>query len=201
VTRLPRRAIALACVVAAAGMPALAHDAHRHATSAPGSAKVVLGDASLVDQGGKRVQLAKDVIGERIAIVNFVYTTCTTICPVSSAVFAQLQERLGSALGREVVLVSITVDPVRDTPERLRESAARYGARAGWIWLTGAKREVDGVLKGFGAYAPNYDDHPPMMLVGDATRGIWFRFFGFPSVEQLLARVEAIAEARQHAKE
>jgi protein SCO1/2 len=185
---------------------AAAHDGHRHAASpaggpGAGKAKVVLSDEPLLDQDGARRRLAHDVIGNRVAIVNFVYTSCTTVCPVSSALFAQLQERVGAALGKEVVLVSITVDPVRDKPERLRESAARYGARPGWIWLTGAKREVDAVLKGFGAYAPNYEDHPAMVLVGDAQGGAWFRFFGFPSLEQLLERVEAIGAARRQPKE
>jgi protein SCO1 len=173
--------------------PARAHDAHSHGAApagAPGSAKVVLSDKPLLDQTGRVVRVAHDVIGERIAVVNFIYTTCTTVCPVTSATFAQLQARLGAALGKEVVLVSITVDPVRDTQERLREYSVRYGAREGWTWLTGAKRDVDDVLKGFGAYTPNFEDHPTMVLVGDAAGG-WSRFFGFPSVEQLLARVDA----------
>lgn len=185
-------------LVIAAGAVAFAGDAHRHrepAAQAPASARVVLSNHPLVDERGRRVALAKDLIAERIAVVNFVYTTCTTVCPVSSAMFAQLQERLGAALGKDVVLVSITVDPVRDTPERLRKYAAQYGAREGWTWLTGAKRDVDAVLKGFGAYTPNFEDHPPIVLVGDAAGG-WTRFFGFPSPEQLLARIEAARKAR-----
>jgi protein SCO1 len=171
--------------------PVLAHDGHHHA--AKPSAKVSLADQVLVDQEGRQRRLVQDVIGKRIAIVNFVYTSCTTVCPVSSALFAQLQERLGPALGKDVVLVSITVDPVRDTPERLREFAARYGAGPGWVWLTGGKRELEAVLKGFGAYAPNYEEHPAMVLVGDAQGGTWTRFFGFPPAEQLL---EKVREAR-----
>jgi protein SCO1 len=184
------RALCLAAALSAGG--AAAHEGHRHApTPAPaaGAARVALSDQALFDQHGARRRLAADVIGKRIAIVNFVYTNCTTVCPVSSALFAQLQEKLGPALGRDVVLVSISVDPVRDTPERLREYAARHGAREGWTWLTGTKREVDAVLKGFGAYAPSYEDHPAMVLVGDAQGGGWTRFFGFPAAEQLLERV------------
>jgi protein SCO1 len=197
-----RRAI-LFCFVfgATALLPARAHDTHSHGAApaaALGSAKVVLSDKPVLDQTGRIVRVAHDVIGERIAVVNFVYTTCTTVCPVTSATFAQLQARLGAALGKEVVLISISVDPLRDTPERLREYAARHGARAGWTWLTGAKREVDDVLKGFGAYTPNFEDHPAMVLVGGA-RGGWTRFFGFPSVDELLARVDAARRARSWA--
>ena len=176
-------------------LTARAHDpAHHHAAEAPApaSVKVVLSDAPLLDQGGRRVRLAQDVIGERIAVVNFIYTSCTTVCPVSSATFAQLQKRLGAALGREVVLVSITVDPLRDTPQRLREYGARYRAAEGWTWLTGAKPDVDGALKGFGAYTPNFEDHPATVLVGDARGGPWTRFFGFPSVDELMARIDTM---------
>jgi protein SCO1/2 len=176
---------------------ARAHDAHpQHAAAAPASAKVVLRGAPLLDQTGKRVRLADDVIAGRVAVVNFIYTTCTTVCPVSSATLSQLQQRLGPALGKEVVLVSISVDPLRDTSERLREFAARYDAREGWVWLTGAKSDVDAVLRGFGAYTPRFEDHPTMVLVGDARSGNWTRFYGFPSAEQLSAKVEAIRTAR-----
>jgi protein SCO1/2 len=192
---------AFAAGVFAAGSlgAAWAHDAHpQHeaAAPAPASAKVVLRGEPLLDQTGKRVRLTDDVIAGRIAVVNFVYTACTTVCPVSSATFSQLQQRLAPALGKEVVLVSISVDPLHDTPERLREFAARYDAREGWVWLTGAKPDVDSVLKGFGAYTPRYEDHPTMVLVGDPRSGTWTRFYGFPSADRLSAKVEAISTAR-----
>jgi protein SCO1/2 len=116
---------------------------------------------------------------------------------VSSATFQQLQKRLPPALAKEVVLVSVTVDPLRDTPQRLREYAGRYEAREGWVWLTGAKPDVDGVLKGFGSYASRFEDHPAMVLIGDARGGSWTRFFGFPSVDDLVARIEALQLARK----
>lgn len=180
---------------------AIAHDpAHEHhaaPATAPGAAKVVLRDVPLLDATGKRVRLAQDVIGNRIALVNFIYTTCTTVCPVSSATFQQLQKRLGAALGKNVVLVTITVDPVRDTHQRLREYAGRYDAGPGWVWLTGSKPDVDAVLKGFGAYAARFEDHPAMVLVGDGRGGPWTRFFGFPSVDDLMARIDTMHLARK----
>jgi protein SCO1/2 len=182
------------------GFSVRAHDAahhHQPAAAAPASAKVLLSEAPLLDQDGRRVRLAKDVIGARIAVVNFIYTSCTTVCPVSSATFQQLQKRLAGASGKEVVLVSITVDPLRDTPQRLREYAARYEAREGWVWLTGAKPDVDSVLKGFGAYSARFEDHPSMVLVGDARGGSWTRFFGFPSVDELMARIDTMHLARK----
>jgi protein SCO1/2 len=129
--------------------------------------------------------------------MDFVYTTCTTVCPVLSAVFVQLQERLGEQLGQEVALVSVTVDPVRDTPQRLKAYSARYDARDGWVWLTGPKTTVDDVLTGVGAYSVNFEDHPSMVLVGDGSTGQWSRFFGFPSPDRIMEQVNALQAARQ----
>lgn len=173
-----------------------AHQHHPAPAAAPSTAKVVLRDAPLLDASARRVRLA-EVIGQRIALVNFIYTTCTTVCPVSSATFQQLQQRLGERLGKDVVLVSVTVDPLRDTPQRLREYAGRYQAREGWVWLTGTKPDVDAVLKGLGAYTARFEDHPAMVLVGDARGGPWTRFFGFPSVDDLMARIDTMQLARK----
>jgi protein SCO1/2 len=163
------------------------------------SAEVELRDRTLVNQDGEEVRFVSDVIGDRIVVMDFVYTTCTTVCPVLSAVFKQLQERLGEDLGEEVALVSVTVDPVRDTPERLKAYAARYDAGNGWVWLTGAKPTVDDVLNGVDAYSVSFEDHPAMVLVGDGRTGEWSRFFGFPSPDRIMEKVDALRDARQGA--
>jgi len=192
------RTAGLLCAAAlAAGLPnpARAHDAGAHdpskaAKAPPGSVQLRLADTLLRDQDGRELRLRSDVLGKRVAVVNFVYTTCTTVCPVSSATLAQLQERLGARLGTQVQLVSITVDPLRDTPARLKEYSARHEAGGGWLWLTGSKANVDAALKAFGAYTPNPEDHPAMTLVGDLEGARWTRLYGFPSADELLAQVE-----------
>jgi protein SCO1/2 len=153
-------------------------------------------DLPLVDQEGRQVRLMSDLVGDRIVVMNFVYTTCTTVCPVLSALFTQVQDRLGDRLGREVLLVSITVDPLRDTPERLKAYAEARGAKPGWFWLTGAKPSVESVLDGLGAYSPRFEDHPAMVLVGDGRQGQWSRFFGFPSPDRILEQVDGLLAAR-----
>ncbi len=157
---------------------------------------VDLGAAQLVTQDGTAVRLVDDVIGERIVVVDFVYTTCTTVCPVLSAVLMQVQGQLGDRLGSEVALVSISVDPQRDTPARLKDYAKKMHAGDGWTWLTGEKSVVDEVLKDFGAYTPNFEDHPAMMLVGDASTGEWARFLGFPGANHIVDKINELAAAR-----
>jgi protein SCO1/2 len=163
------------------------------------SSSVRLHDRPLLTQDGEQVSFASDVVQDHIVVMDFVYTTCTTVCPVLSAVFRQVQNRLGDRLGGEVLLVSVSVDPGRDTPRRLKAYADRQQARPGWVWLTGEKIAVDQVLDGLGAYTPDFEDHPSMVLVGDARTGKWTRFFGFPGPDQLIAVVDELAMARHGA--
>jgi len=153
-------------------------------------------DAQLIDQDGETKSLSSDIVGDRIVVVDFIYTTCTTVCPVLSAVLMQVQDELGDRLGTEVMLVSISVDPQRDTSARLKDYAKKLRARDGWMWLTGDKLAVDDVLKDFGAYTPNFEDHPAMVLVGDGTTGEWSRFLGFPGANHIVDKINEFAAAR-----
>jgi protein SCO1/2 len=206
---LPLRAHLLAAALgAAATLPASAgddpHAACRAAAAeasaapagAPATAAVTLEDLALVDQDGSSRRLRSEVVADRLVVMDFIFTSCTTICPVLSSRMAKLQEALGDRLGRDVHLVSISIDPLRDTPPRLLAYARKWRARPGWTFLTGPKPEVDAVLKGVGAYTPGFADHPPMFLVGDGRTGSWTRLNGFPDAERLLAQVDALAAAR-----
>ncbi len=176
------------------------HADHKAMMSKPAepaeSTRVDLLDRTLADQHGNKVKFVSDVIGDRIVVMDFVYTTCTTVCPILSAVFGQLQNRLGDRLGDDVVLVSVSVDPVRDTPQRLEAYSKIHKARPGWIWLTGQKSTMNEVLDGLGAYSPNFEDHAAMVLIGDGQHGQWSRLYGFPSPDRIMEQVNALRAAR-----
>lgn len=160
------------------------------------SADVDLRDRPLVDQYGEEVMFVSDVIGDDIVVMDFVYTTCTTICPVLSALFRQVQTKLGDDVGNGITLVSMSVDPIRDTPQRLKAYSAKHGAGDGWRWLTGPKPVVDEVLVGLGAYTTNFEDHPTMVLIGDGQTGEWKRLFGFPNPDRIVQVVNDMREQR-----
>jgi protein SCO1/2 len=178
------------------------HAAHRAAAENVIDARVELQlrDAVVLNQDGEAVKFRSQVVGEDIVVVTFVYTTCTTVCPVVSALFQDLQNRLGQNAGSAVKLVSVTVDPLRDTPQRLKAFSRKYSAGPGWTFITGSKGEVDKVLNDFGAYTPNYTDHPPLVMVGDGKTGQWLRFYGFPSPARLMGAVDDLQTARQGAE-
>jgi protein SCO1/2 len=179
------------------------HEHHQHqaaAKEAASSAKVKYGDAVLVNQDGKKVKLKSEVFGDRVVVLDFAYTTCTTVCPVLTATLVKVQNDLGESVGKDVQIVTITVDPARDTPARLKEYAGKHGVKDGWMWLTGPLGTVNEVLDGFDAYNANFEEHPPMVLVGDPVAGKWTRFYGFADPKDIVAKVEELRAARGPAK-
>jgi protein SCO1/2 len=157
---------------------------------------VELHDLELLTQDGKRVKFKSDVIGDKLVAMTFIYTTCTTVCPIYNAIFTQFQELLGERQGKEVILISMTIDPTRDTVPRMKREAKKFSARPGWAYLTGKKGNVDQVLKGLDAYYPDYTLHPPMTMVGDGKTGLWKRYYGFIQPERLLAMVDELKALR-----
>lgn len=161
------------------------------------AADISLRDRKLLTQDGESVQFVSDIIGDNIVVMDFVYTTCTTVCPVLSALFSQVQNQLGDRLGDDVVLVSLTVDAIRDTPDRLKAYSEKHKAAEGWYWLTGEKPVMDDVLIGLGAYSVNFEDHPSMVIVGDARTGEWRRLFGFPNPDRIMKLVNEFQAKRE----
>jgi protein SCO1 len=107
---------------------------------------------SLTSQDGRQVTLA-DFRG-RVVAVTFIYTSCTTTCPVLTPTMSFVQDQLGPNFGTKIAFVSITVDPERDTPEVLKEYAQAFGANlAGWAFLTGSPDAIRDVARRYGLFA------------------------------------------------
>ena len=183
---------------------AFAADGHEHHQHQPASNAVATDNVShiqapdleLRDQNNRVVRFSSDIVGDDIVVMDFAYTTCTTVCPVLTTILGQVQKEMGDRLGKGVTLVTLTVDPVRDTPQRLASYAQKHKAGEHWRWLTGDKSQVDQVLTAFGAYSANFADHPSLVMVGDGRSGNWYRFFGFPDPKDIVGAVERLSIAR-----
>ena len=149
-------------------------------------AHYALASVTLTREDGKRVDLAAELDDGRPVVLNFVYTSCTTICPMSSEVFEQFQDQLGAVRG-SVHLMSISIDPEQDTPARLRAYAAQFHAGKGWNHYAGTLESSIAVQRTFGAYRGDKMSHVPLTLVREAPGKPWVRFDGFARVEDLLA--------------
>lgn len=179
--------------------PALArHEHHEAPAPAPPPAadtpeKPDIPDVSLFDQDGRPVRFHTDLVKGKVVAMNFVFTTCTTVCPPMGATFGKLRRLLGEKAGRDVHLISVSVDPRTDTPERLKAWAGKFGAGPGWTLVTGDAGQVGTLLKALGVYTASPAEHTPIVLVGNDARGEWTRAYGLAPPEQLAELIEKAA--------
>ena len=149
---------------------------------------------TLVRDDGTPVSLRTELDDGRPVIMNFIYTTCTTICPLSSQVFEQFQ----TAIGRDrdtVHLVSISIDPEQDTPRRLKEYTAKFHAGPSWQHYTGTLEASVRVQRAYDVYRGDKMNHTAVTLLRPAHGQSWVRLDGFATAKDLLAEYRALAAA------
>ena len=157
-----------------------------------GAAAHYFANLSLVDQDGRRVDFYNDLMKGKTVIINSFFASCTGSCPVMGKTFQLIQNRLGDAVGRDVNLISITVDPATDTPAKLKAYAKTMEARPGWYFLTGTPDEVGAVLKKLGQYVDSRETHVNIFLVGNDRTGLWKKVFGLAKPADIYASVESV---------
>jgi protein SCO1/2 len=174
--------------------PHAGHGAHAQKTHEPTVAEKYFSDVELVNQDGEKVRFYTDVLKGKTVVVNAFFTTCTSVCPPMNRSFEKIQEALGDRVGKDVFLVSLTVDPATDTPARLKEYAAKFHARKGWTFLTGKKENLDWALYKLGQYVENRDDHKTVVIIGKEATGLWKKAFGMAKVDELIQLVMQVAD-------
>jgi protein SCO1/2 len=149
-------------------------------------------DVVLINQDGARVKLASLLNGDQPVVVDFIYGTCTTICPVLSAGYVNLQSKL-AVEGRRPRLISITIDPENDTPYIMKEYLKRFRAKPGWDFLTGSRADINAVMRAFNAYIPDKMAHYPLNLIRVPKDGSWVRLFGIMSTREFMEEYQSVA--------
>lgn len=153
-------------------------------------------DVELLDQDGRKLRFYNDVLKGKVVVINTFFTTCKSICPPMNRNFQKIQEALGDRLGKDVILVSITVDPVADTPTRLKEYGRLFKAQPGWLFLTGKKENVDWALYKLGQYVEAKDDHTSIIIIGNEPKGLWKKAMGLAAADELIKIVEDVLNDR-----
>lgn len=148
-------------------------------------AAYALPKVSLVRADGATVSFPADIDSGQPVILNFIYTTCTTICPVMTQIFAGVQQRLGSERDR-VLMVSVSIDPEEDTPPRLAAYAKKFGAGPHWRFYTGTQRASVDVQRAFAIYRGDKMNHVPVTFLRAAPGQPWVRLDGFATPDEIL---------------
>lgn len=151
-------------------------------------------DVMLVRHDGRQVSFVQLMADPRPVYLNFIFTTCTTVCPVMSQVFAQLQSRLG-ADREKVRMISISVDPDHDTPAVLARYAREFDAGSQWSFYTGNLEASIAVQRAFESYRADKMSHPVATFFRAAPGGPWTRIDGFAPAEALAQEYRAAAAA------
>jgi protein SCO1/2 len=152
-------------------------------------------DIRLVRDDGVTVSLSDEMNDGRPVVLNFVFTSCGSICPLMSHVFGQFQQRLHRQ-GGNVHLMSISIDPEQDTPDRLREYAKQFGAGPSWQHYTGTLQASQAAQRAFDVYRGDKMSHAPVTLVRIAPGQPWHRIDGFVTPDQLVHEFNQLLAAR-----
>jgi protein SCO1/2 len=150
-------------------------------------------DVELLNQEGAKMRFYSDLLKGHIVVIIPFFATCTAVCPPMNRNMEKIQEALGNRLGKQVYLISISVDPVTDTPPRLKEYAAKFHAKPGWYFLTGKKENVDWALYKLGQYVEDKNNHTSIMIIGNEATGLWKKAFAMAKPEELIKIVEEVA--------
>lgn len=168
-------------------------------TVQPAPAKALaLPDIVVTTQSGARVPFDQLVRG-RVVAINFIFTSCTTVCPVMGTHFARTQSLLGDR-AKDVLFLSVSIDPVNDTPKRLAAWSRQLGGGDGWTLVTGPKSDIDTLLKALGTGTGDPDSHVPMVLIGDDRSGSWERVEGLAEPRKLAEMLDELLKKRRSSR-
>ncbi len=139
---------------------------------------------TLIDQEGQEVDLTSVLDAAEPVALNFIFTSCVTICPVMTATFSKMQDHLADRAD-DLRMVSISIDPEFDTPRRLKEYSGKFGAKAGWSFLTGEAEQISTVLQAFNALHGSKMNHRPLTFFRMPGEERWIRIDGLASASDL----------------
>jgi protein SCO1/2 len=186
-------ALSLGCARASAQETRAAEQAQPQAAEQPAAQKYFT-DVSLTNQDGDAMRLYSDLLKGKVVVIDFFFATCQGSCLPMNRNLQKVQDSLGDRLGKDVYLISISVDPAVDTPAKLKEYAKKLNARPGWYFLTGEKASVNFALRKLGQYVENKQDHTNIFIIGNERTGLWKKAFGLAKPEDIIKVVESVID-------
>ena len=187
----------LACIGSALAEE-MAHDHdhmhHDHAAMLAADLKrsvieVAVPASKMVRQDGVSTSATKELAAGKPTVLAFIYTSCTTVCPLTSQIMSQVQTKLGADLAN-VRMVSVSIDPEYDTPARLLAYSQRFEAAPQWQHYTGSLANSVAIQKAFSAYQGDKMNHLPLIFVNGGKSKSWVRLEGFPTADGVLKELK-----------
>lgn len=149
-------------------------------------------DVVLVNQNGEKMRFYSDLLQAKVVVINSFFATCPGSCLPMERNLEKVQLALGDRMSKDVHIISISVDPIVDTPANLKEYAKKLNAGPGWYFLTGEKQNVDFALKKLGHLVADKRDHLNIFIIGNERTGLWKKAFGLAKSDELIKVVESV---------
>lgn len=146
----------------------------------------------VVTQDGKTLRFYDDLIKGKIVVISFIFTSCKDICPITTARLAQVEEKLGESMGRDVFIYSITVDPENDSPDRLKKYAEAFHTGPGWTFLTGKMADIRAINGKLGERMSSLTEHRNEIVIGNDVTGEWTRDNVFGDLDRVVTSIRAM---------
>jgi protein SCO1 len=162
------------------------------ATGEQSKAQKYFTDVVLLNQNNEKMRLYSDLLKGKVVIINAFFATCQGSCLPMNRNLEKVQEALGERLGKDVSIISISVDPTVDTPSNLKEYAKKLHAKPGWYFLTGDKKDVDLALYKLGQFVENKENHLNIFIIGNERTGLWKKAFGLARSDEIFKVVESV---------
>jgi protein SCO1/2 len=149
-------------------------------------------DVVLVNQNGEKMRFYSDLLQAKVVVINSFFATCPGSCLPMERNLEKVQRALGDRMGKDVHIISISVDPTVDTAANLKEYAKKLHAGPGWYFLTGEKQNVEFALKKIGHLVADKRDHLNIFIIGNERTGLWKKAFGLANSDELIKVVESV---------
>lgn len=190
-------AIAACLLMGSAGAFQQGQQAQPAVAATPSSpTKVPIPDVVVLDQDKREVHFYSDLVKGKIVAVNFMFTTCTTICSPMTANIARVQKKLLAMGEKDVHFISVSVDPEGDTPEKLKSYSAMFHVQPGWTFVTGTRAQLESIWRAFGVPMGAREDHTATVVIGNDPLRRWTYGSGLTSADKLVAVIRSVSDGK-----
>jgi protein SCO1/2 len=189
------RSAALAALFMIASAPVAAGNAPEDKAASEAKARDYFSNVELVDQNGRSLKFYDEVLKDNIVVISFIFTKCQSACPLMTRNLTMIRDMLREDERRAIQFVSISIDPLRDTPAAMKEFAQKHEAdNGGWLWLTGQPDDVNFVTQRLGSYTDDPEAHTTTLLAANVPNAHWTKIEPNVPPNGVVARLRLLVE-------
>jgi len=206
---MSRMLLAVGLLIALSPLSAIAHEPHGihspsgsmppkaeqlSAAARQEKARSYFTDRMVIAQDGRQRHFFSDILRDKVVLIYLFFTNCDAVCPLVNQTLAKVQDQLGDRLGSDITLISITTDPVRDTPAVVKEYSEYFGPRSGWLFLTGERQNIETIVRRLGHTSPDPGAHVTFLMVGNVAKAKWTKMKPTASEAEIAGMLRLLAD-------